>query len=109
MFCILGADGCANLSIGAGETVSFAIPNVAVLDDPDIFEQRVSIYWFNGTNPMGLEWVFPMGPVIDGTVDLGTIFFDMLVRFELPYITPANYEPNDISWKYIYAVKLTKV
>jgi hypothetical protein len=95
IFCPLGAQECISLSVGANDTTSFTIPNVAVLDDSNVFNQRATIYWSNNGCTNGLEWELLEGIVTNNTVDVGTISLEATTCVKLPI----EYRPRELSWK----------
>jgi hypothetical protein len=92
---IQGTDKGQMITISGGETVSFTIPDVPVLDDPDMFNQPLILqYWGRGCSA-GIEYAFPTGRVSNGSVDIGTTSFFAANCVEL--ITA--YRPSDLFWK----------
>lgn len=93
--CVRGALDPITLTLGVNEEVSFTIPDVAVLDDPNVFQQPAIIYWSNNFCHMGLEYEEILaGTVSDSTVDLGTLSFEAAECVEMP----GDHYLGDISW-----------
>jgi hypothetical protein len=96
---IMGIQGTGNgqmITVSEGETVSFTIPDVPVLGDPEVFNQPFILQYWGGGCSAGIEYAFPMGVVTNGSVDLGTISF--LAANCIGTLT--SYRPSGLSWKH---------
>jgi hypothetical protein len=93
---IQGTNKGQMMRISEGETVSFTIPEVPVLDDPDLFNQPLILQYWGGGCSAGIEYAFPVGVVVGGSVDLGTISF--FASNCIGVLT--GYRPSDLSWKH---------
>jgi Tol biopolymer transport system component len=93
---IQGTNKGQMIRISEGETVSFTISEVPVLEDPDVFNQPLILQYWGGGCSAGIEYAFPVGAVGDGSVDLGTISF--FASNCIDALT--GYRPSDLSWKH---------
>ncbi|MEJ2643227.1 MAG: hypothetical protein P8010_27100 [Desulfosarcinaceae bacterium] len=93
---IQGTDKGQMITVSEGETVSFTIHDVPVLDDPDVFNQPLILQYWGGGCGAGIEYAFPMGMVANGGVDIGTTPFFAANCIGLL----TGYLPSDLSWKY---------
>lgn len=92
---IQGTNKGQMLVVAEGESVSFTIPDVPVLDDPNSFNQPIIMQFSGGDCTSGIDYGFPVAPVNNGVVDLGTISF---FAFNcLGVLT--GYHANDLTWK----------
>lgn len=83
------------LVVSEGEAVSFTIPDVPVLDDPNTFNQPIIMQYSGGGCLCGVDFAFPVAPVNNGVVDLGTVHF-----FATNCIgSIVDYHPYNLSWK----------
>lgn len=95
-FCLKGALQCIPMSLDENGETSFNISDVAVLGDPELFDQFAVIYWKNSFCDAGLEWKSGLtAPVNTDSVDLGTIYFDAANCVGNTY----GYTPHHLSWK----------
>jgi Tol biopolymer transport system component len=93
---IQGTDKGQMIIVSEGETVSFTIPDVPVLDDPNVFNQPLILQYWGGGCSAGIEYAFPVGMVSNGKVDIGTTTF--FAANCCGILT--GYRPSDLSWKY---------
>lgn len=93
--CVRGAMEPITLTIGEMEEVAFTIPDVAVLNDSDTFEQHAIIYWSNNLCHTGLEYETLVGAVTDDKVNVSTVSFEGAACVAMP----GDYYMHDITWK----------
>lgn len=74
-FCPQGAKDCIFGSIRPGDSYEFSIPDVAVLDDPEVYSQYAVMHWLNTHCNIGQDLALFNAPVVNGVANLGVISF----------------------------------
>ena len=101
---IEGTDAGTSFSATNGETVPFIIADVPVLDDPAVFNQSFIMTYSSSNCGGGRGFVFPMAPVINGTVDVGTVTFVVpscigILAFDCPHDLAWNREGTKLAFR----------
>lgn len=93
---VQGAENGAAFHVDPYQSTSFVIENVAVLGDPDVFAQHVTMIYSNDECNRGVVYDLPSAQVSSGTAHIAASFADANCIGE----PSGNLVPRELTWKY---------